>query len=343
MKVLITGGAGFIGSNLAARALQLGHEVTVLDNLSRPGTRWNLEWIRSLGPVEVVEADIRDFPLLLDLFRSNRYDAVFHQAAQVAVTTSVRNPRLDFEVNALGTFNLLEAVRLSGQNPVFIYASTNKVYGSLEGFPVVEQDGRYAFRDLPYGVPETAPLDLHSPYGCSKGSADQYVLDYRRIYGLRTLVFRQSCIYGPRQMGLEDQGWVAWFVLCAVFGRPITIYGDGKQVRDILYIDDLVDLYFIAVEREPSLQQFVFNIGGGPDRAVSLLEAIRIIEAELGRPVDLRFSDWRPGDQRVYISDIRTASSALGWTPKVSPREGITRLLHWVSKNRTIVEHLVTT
>src|SRR5574337_761940 len=208
MRILVTGGAGFIGSNLAARGIRVGSEVTVLDNLSRPGSSWNLKWMHSMGSFDFVRADIRDFSALLRLFRSKQFDAVFHQAAQVAISTSVQDPRTDFDVNALGTLNLLEAIRLTGQNPVFIYASTNKVYGSLSPFAVITQKGRYAFQALPHGVPETVPLDFHSPYGCSKGAADQYVLDYRRIYGLKTIVFRQSCIYGPGQMGVEDQGWV---------------------------------------------------------------------------------------------------------------------------------------
>lgn len=341
MRILITGGAGFIGSNLAARAIREGHAVTVLDNLSRPGARWNLEWLRSLGTFEFIETDIRNFPTLLNLFRSNRFDAVFHQAAQVAVTTSVQDPRTDFEINALGTLNLLEAVRQSRQDPVIIFSSTNKVYGALESFAVHEQNGRYVLRDLPHGVPETTPLDFHSPYGCSKGAADQYMLDYRRLYGLRTIVFRQSCIYGPRQMGLEDQGWVAWFAICAILGRPITIYGDGKQVRDILYIDDLVDLYFKAMEREPNLACFVFNVGGGTKQAVSLLEVIHILEQELAHPIELRFAAWRPGDQRVYVSDIRKVEENLAWGPKVSPNEGISSLLRWVEENNTLFAKLI--
>jgi CDP-paratose 2-epimerase len=336
MRLLITGGAGFIGSNLAARGLSLGHEVIILDTLARPGTALNLEWLQSQGPLTCIQADIRDFSALLNLFHTNQFDAVFHQVGQVAVTISVKEPRTDFEVNALGTFNLLEAIRLSGQNPVCIFASTNKVYGALAHVNVIAQNGRYAFAGLPYGVSEIAPLDFHSPYGCSKGAADQYVLDYRRIYGLRTIVFRQSCIYGPRQMGHEDQGWVAWFALCGIFGRSITIYGDGKQVRDILYIDDLVDLYFRAVEIEPALNIFVFNVGGGPDEAVSLIEMIQLLEQELGHSIELKFADWRPGDQRVYVSDIRAVGEAFQWTPKLTPRKGIAALVSWIRHNEEL-------
>ena len=334
MRLLITGGAGFIGAHLAARGIQLGHEVTVLDNLSRRGTSPNLDWLRSLGAFELIEGDIRDFQALQRLFGSSPFDAVFHQAGQVAVTTSVEDPRMDFEVNALGTFNLLEAVRLSGQNPVFIFASTNKVYGHLSSFTVIDQNGRYALEELPNGVPETVPLDFHSPYGCSKGSAEQYVMDYRRIYGLKTVVLRQSCIYGPRQIGVEDQGWVAWFAICAALERPITIYGDGKQVRDVLYIDDLVDLYFRVVEMEPQLKRTAFNVGGGPDQTVSLLDLIHLLEQELGNRIELRFTDWRPGDQPVYVSDIRAVCENLQWVPKVSLEEGVTRMLEWILGQR---------
>lgn len=340
MRILVTGGAGFIGSNLAARGIRLGSEVTVLDNLSRPGGSWNLKWIRSMGSFDFVRADIRNFSALLRLFRSKRFDVVFHQAAQVAVTTSVQDPRTDFEINALGTFNLLEAIRLSGQNPTFIFASTNKVYGSLSSLKVKEQNGQYAFQDFPFGAPETVPLDFHSPYGCSKGAADQYVLDYRRIYGLKTIVFRQSCIYGPGQMGVEDQGWVAWLGICSVLGRPITIYGDGKQVRDVLYIDDLVDLCFRGATVEPHLRSAVFNVGGGPEQAVSLLEVIHLLEQELGHPIEVRYSDWRPGDQRVYISDIRAVCDAFQWAPKILPRQGISALLLWIRRHQDIFDNL---
>lgn len=340
MRILVTGGAGFIGSNLAARGIRLGAKVTILDNLSRPGNSRNVQWMRSMGSFDFIRADVRNFSALLKLFRSKQFDVVFHQAAQVAVTTSVQDPRTDFEVNALGTLNFLEAIRLTGQNPVFIYASSNKVYGHLSLFTVKQQKGRYTFQALPRGVPETVPLDFHSPYGCSKGTADQYALDYRRIYGLKTIVFRQSCIYGPGQMGVEDQGWVAWFGICSVFGRPITIYGDGKQVRDVLYIDDLVDLYFRAVKVEPHLTSAVFNVGGGPERAVSLLEVIRLLEQELGHAIEVRFSDWRPGDQKVYVSDIRAVCDAFQWTPTILPQQGISALLSWIRGHQDVFHNL---
>ena len=248
-KVLITGGAGFIGSNLAKRLLEEGHDVTVFDNLSRPGADANLKWLRQgsgSGRFLMVGGDVRDFSAMLKACTGMDY--VYHLAGQVAVTTSVNNPRKDFEENALGTFNALEAARLVGNDPVFLYASTNKVYGGLGYLEIIEGKTRYSFGQFPAGIPESQPLDFHSPYGCSKGAGDQYTRDYFRIYGLRTVVLRQSCIYGYRQFGVEDQGWVAWFIIAALKGREITIYGDGKQVRDILFIDDLLDAYQAVVK-----------------------------------------------------------------------------------------------
>jgi len=329
---LITGGAGFIGSNYAARLLARGQRVTVYDNFARRGAEVNVRWLEEQAPrgaLRVVRGDVRDAALLTALTREA--DVVVHLAAQVAVTTSVRDPRLDFEVNALGTFNVLEAARLAPQPPIVLYASTNKVYGGMEEVPVVEEATRYRYASLPYGVPETQPLDFHSPYGCSKGAGDQYVRDYARIYGLRTVVFRQSCIYGPRQWGIEDQGWVAWFVIAALTGHPITIYGDGKQVRDVLYIDDLLDVYDAAIERIDTAAGQVYNIGGGPDRAIAIwAEFGPLLEELLGRSIPVQYGPWRPGDQRVYISDIRKAHRELGWQPRIGIREGVARLVEWV-------------
>ncbi len=338
MRIVITGGAGFIGSNYAARLLARGADVVIYDNLSRRGAEANLDWLRATyGPraFGFVQGDVRDAALLTATLRDA--DAVVHLAAQVAVTTSVLRPREDFDINALGTFNVLEAARLSGRQPVVIYASTNKVYGGMEDVPVVEEATRWRYADLPAGCPETQPLDFHSPYGCSKGTGDQYVRDYARIYGLKTVVFRQSCIYGPRQFGIEDQGWVAWFVIAAVLGRPITIYGDGKQIRDLLYITDLLDAYDIALERGAELAGQVYNLGGGMANALSIwAEFGPLLEELLGHPIPVRWGDWRPGDQRVYISDIRKAQQELGWTPRVSVREGVRRLVAWVQENRAL-------
>lgn len=326
--VLITGGAGFVGANAARRFLALGWRVRVLDSFARGGSRANAAWLASLGGnLDIVEADVRD---AVEVARvAADADVIVHLAAQTAVTTSVEDPRTDFEVNALGSFNVLEAARLSARRPLVLYASTNKVYGGMEDVRVVERDGRYAYRDLLRGVDEERPLDFHSPYGCSKGAADQYVRDYARIYRVPTVVFRQSCIYGPRQFGTEDQGWVAHFVLSALRGGALTIYGDGKQVRDVLDVDDLVDAFLAAVERADAVAGRVYNIGGGPERALSLLELVAWLERHLGRKLRVSFGPWRPGDQRVYVSDISRAGRELGWSPRTSVVDGLERLFAW--------------
>ena len=338
MNILITGVAGFIGCNAADRFLRRGDAVTIYDNLSRRGGRSNLEWLRSrhgANTFRLIEADLRDFDRLADAARGQ--DVIVHLAGQVTVTTSVANPRGDFEDNALGTFNALEAARLSGSNPIFLYSSTNKVYGGMEYTSIVELPTRYAYRDLPHGIPETQPLDFHSPYGCSKGTGDQYVRDYARIYGLRTVVFRQSSIYGPRQFGIEDQGWLAWFLIAAVTGRPITIYGDGKQVRDVLYVDDLIDAYLAAIEKIDIAAGQIFNIGGGPDYTLSIwAETGPLLEELMERRIETGWSDWRPGDQRICVMDIRKAKEWLDWSPRVAPAEGVHKLFEWVIENRDL-------
>jgi CDP-paratose 2-epimerase len=338
MKTIITGGAGFIGSNASSRYLRRGHQVVVVDNLSRDGVGENLEWLRSLGgALEFHQIDVRESGDVSRVFREHRdADQVLHLAAQVAVTTSVRNPREDFEINALGTFNVLEAMRQSNIGAPLIYASTNKVYGEMTSVGTVERNGRHDYQDLPTGVSEEHSLDFHSPYGCSKGSADQYVIDYHRIYGLRSIVFRQSCIYGYRQFGAEDQGWVAWFMIATQLGRPITIYGDGKQVRDILFIDDLLDAYDAAFAQPDKAAGRAFNIGGGVGNVVSLLELLAFIEQRSGSKIRAGSADWRPGDQKVFISDIRRARAELGWSPRISCPEGLGLLYNWIEKNREL-------
>lgn len=335
MKIIITGGGGFIGANAASRYLQRGHRVILFDDFSRPGSEKNLTWLKSQGRLRVFDADIRNADRLRKGFQAHR-DAglILHLAAQVAVTTSVQNPRLDFEINALGTFNVLEAVRHANLKATFLFASTNKVYGEMEDLKIIEKKGRYAYAGLPYGVPEERNLDFHSPYGCSKGAADQYVRDYHRIYGIPTIVFRQSCIYGPRQFGVEDQGWVAWFMIAAQLGRPLTIYGDGKQVRDVLYITDLLDAFDAAAKRIRQTAGRIYNIGGGPRNTLSLLELVHGLESRRGRLLPYRKADWRPGDQRIYVSDIRRARKEFGWKPKVGVRQGLGLLYRWVSKNQ---------
>lgn len=338
MKWVITGGAGFIGCHAAARFHAAGHRVVVVDNLSRRGAEANLDWLRDRGLTDFVKADVRDARAMSDLLsRHADADAVLHLAAQVAVTTSVADPRTDFEVNALGAFNVLEAVRVAAAGrPAVLYSSTNKVYGDLEHVQVVERDGRYAYENLPDGVDESAPLDFHSPYGCSKGAGDQYVRDYARIYGMKTVVFRQSCIYGTRQFGIEDQGWVAWFCVAVTTGQPFTIFGDGKQIRDALWVDDLIDVYERALERIDSVSGEAFNIGGGPSNTLSLRELVARLGREVGRDLDPPRADWRPGDQRVFVADVRKAGRLLGWRPKVATAEGVDRLIAWIQENRRL-------
>ncbi|MBA4375966.1 MAG: CDP-paratose 2-epimerase [Anaerolinea sp.] len=333
---MITGVAGFIGSHAANRFMERGASVVGVDNLSRRGTSENLEWLRSRSSAfQFVWADIRQANDVRSVFARHRdVDVILHLAAQVAVTTSVADPRLDFEVNALGTLNVLEATREYCPHAALLFASTNKVYGGMESVGVVESRGRYTYRDQPQGISEDFPLDLYSPYGCSKGAADQYVHDYARIYGLKTIVFRQSCIYGTRQLGVEDQGWLAWFAIATALGRPLTIYGDGKQVRDVLWVDDLVNLYFKALTKIEVANGQVYNAGGGPENTLSLWELISLLESEMGLKINPRMADWRPGDQRVFISDISKAKRELGWVPEVSPMVGVRQLVAWTMASR---------
>lgn len=333
MNVLIFGGAGFIGCNTADYYLKQGAAVTIFDNFSRKGTLLNLLWLQSRYPtVRVMQGDIRIDQSKIQI-AVDEADVVFHFAAQVAVTTSVVDPREDFEINALGTFNVLEAVRKSTKKPVLVFASTNKVYGGMEDVKTVEGTHRFNYADQPMGISEEQPLDFHSPYGCSKGAADQYVRDYARIYGLKTVVFRQSCIYGYRQFGVEDQGWVAHFTISAALDRPVTIYGNGKQVRDLLFTTDLVRAYDLAIKNINSTAGKVYNIGGGPEKTLSLLELIEDLESYFGKKMNLQYSDWRPGDQPVFICDIQKAKTDFGWEPVISVKEGVRLLAEWVKGN----------
>jgi CDP-paratose 2-epimerase len=328
LRALVTGGIGFIGSNLSRRLLSGGHDVIALDSVRREGVRQNLHWLRSLGGnhFQFVEGDVRDFETVRNAMRD--VSVVFHLAAQVAVTTSLTDPRDDFTTNALGTFNVLEAARRLKPLPAVLYTSTNKVYGGIEHARIAERKSRYVFEDLPFGVPESCPLDFYSPYGCSKGAADQYVRDYHRIYGLPTVVFRMSCIYGPRQFGNEDQGWVAHFALATVRGGHLTIYGDGKQVRDMLYVDDLVDLMLMAVQNIDRTAGQVYNVGGGPANTISVwAEFHELLAKRSGRVPSVSFDQTRFGDQKVYISDIRKLREQLNWAPKVGVEEGVRRLI----------------
>lgn len=337
-NLLITGGAGFIGSNLADYFLDKGFKVTIFDSFQRVGTRDNAVWLKKKFPqIKIIEGDIRDFKKVQKAVVSQ--EVIFHLCAQVAVTTSVVDPRTDFEINALGTFNLLEAARLTNTKPLIVYSSTNKVYGGMEQIKIVEEETRYRYKGLPFGVPENFPLDFHSPYGCSKGAADQYVRDYGRIYDIPTVVFRQSCIYGPRQFGVEDQGWIAWFIIALTLGRQISVYGDGKQVRDVLYINDLVRLFDTAVHKIKKSRGKIYNVGGGTKNTLSVWSDFgKILGKLFDRKINPQFVSWRPGDQKVYVSDIRLVKKELGWEPKIRVEEGIYKLYRWIQENKSLFE-----
>lgn len=334
--VLVLGGAGFVGTNLVSRLAERGARVRVFDNLSRAGVERNAAWLAHTysDEVELVEADVRD-AAAVERAVSDAV-AVFHLAAQVAVTTSLVEPRADFEINLLGTLNVLEALRSRKQPPPLLFTSTNKVYGDLDGVELVERSLRWEPRDAALardGVKETQTLSFHSPYGCSKGAADQYVLDYARVYGLPAVVFRMSCIYGPHQFGTEDQGWIAHFLIRAIEGRSISIYGDGKQVRDALYVDDLVDAMLIVRSQAERLSGSAFNIGGTPRRSVSLLELLDMIARLRGVEPNVDYGPWRPGDQRWYASDVSRFTAATGWQPRTEVAEGVRRLHAWLGRS----------
>jgi len=343
MRILITGGCGFIGCNLANSFLQKGAEVIIYDNLSRSGAEKNKKWLEDNHQKNLtfIHGDIRDFRGLKSATKDA--DTIFHTAAQVAVTTSVKNPKEDFEINVLGTFNVLEAVRLSNTDPILLYTSTNKVYGNnVNKLALLEKEFRYEFADnnLSNGIPEIFSTDAneHTPYGSSKYASDVYVRDYSSVYGLKTVSFRMSCIYGLRQFGNEDQGWVAHFLISSVFNKPIVIYGDGKQVRDVLFISDLINAFNAAVNNINKTKGEVFNMGGGPKNTLSLLELIDFINKARGRKIDVSFDDWRPFDQKVYISDIRKAKEYFGWEPQVDKETGINKILNWITSNIHLFE-----
>lgn len=335
--VLVTGGAGFIGSNLADRLAGEGRHVLIYDALQRPGVERNLEWLKRRHPQRISSAvaDVRDSDALAQA--ASEASAVFHLAAQVAVTTSMVDPLTDFDVNMRATLTVLEALRRSGRRVPLLFASTNKVYGGLEDLEFALEGEAYVPVDAAIrarGVGEGRSLDFHTPYGCSKGAADQYVLDYARSFGVPTAVMRMSCIYGPRQMGTEDQGWVAHFLIRALDGEPVSIFGDGRQVRDILDVSDAVDAWVSAYRRIEQVSGRAFNLGGGPANAVSLRQVLKHIEAVVGRKVELEFSDWRPGDQRYYVSDTRRARAELGLDEPRPWREGVAALAQWLQAER---------
>jgi CDP-paratose 2-epimerase len=333
-NIFITGGIGFIGINVAKFYLKNNYNVKIYDCLFRPGVEQNLEILKqeNHSNLTVLQKDVRDFPTLKEEIKES--DIVLHFAGQTAVTTSVTDPRTDFEVNALGTFNVCEAVRQSCPKATLGYSSTNKVYGAIPSATVKEEEKRYVSTNFENGFPESLPLDFYSPYGCSKGTGDQYIRDYHRIYNLNSFVFRQSCIYGTYQLGVEDQGWLAHFILMAINNKTLSIYGDGKQVRDVLFIDDLVEAYDKAINNIDRIKGEIFNIGGGPTNTISLLELIEEIEKLNNQKIDLKFADWRPGDQKIYISDVSKAKQVLGWEPKTNTTNGIKKLFDWLKYKR---------
>lgn len=341
MKYLVVGGCGFVGSNLSAEVLGRNEELILFDNLHRYGSSSNLEWLRSKGEFKFVHGDIRNHNDVETVVRETTPDVIFNVAAQVAMTTSIDNPRADFEINALGSFNVLEAARIHSPESIILFSCTNKVYGDLEHFHYKEMPTRYICEEYPEGFDETLALDFSSPYGCSKGAADQYMIDYSRIFGLRTAVFRHSSMYGDRQWATYDQGWIGWFLVKAVevkkglLREPFTISGNGKQVRDILDASDIVKLYFMAVDNIERAKGQAFNVGGGFANSLSLLELFDILEQELDVKLPYTQLEWRPVDQRVFIADIKKAKDLIGWQPDVDKTEGIRKMLAWLKDNWT--------
>lgn len=346
-EILVTGGAGFIGSHVAEYYAKNGDEVIVLDNLSRAEllgyetaySRYNWNYLKRYDNIKLIKGDIRDAEMIKDAAKNA--DVIIHTAAQTAVTTSLESPKTDFEVNAIGTFNVLEAAKLGENRPCVIFCSTNKVYGdNVNSIPVIEKEKRYEFAGEKYksGILEDFPTDLceHSPYGCSKFAGDIYVQDYAQRNEINAAVFRMSCIYGTRQFGVEDQGWIAWFTIATLLGKPITIYGDGKQVRDALYVADLVRAFDAFIQKKDEIHHSVFNIGGGKENVMSLLELLDILEDLTGKKSTISFGYWRPSDQKVYISNITKAKRVLGWRAKVHPKEGVRKLVGWVEENKEL-------
>ena len=337
-KILITGGLGFIGFN-AAIHFNKHNEVCIVDDCSRIGVGKNIEHLKSLN-INFQKIDIsKNTKELKEVFDTFVPDVILHMAAQVAVTTSVENPLRDFQANVLGSFNILELARFSKEKPIIVYASTNKVYGNNIG-EVSLQEGRYKSENES-GCSENMQLSFQTPYGCSKGAADQYFIDYTKSYNVPTVTFRQSCIYGPHQFGMEDQGWLAWFTICSLFNKPVTIFGDGNQVRDVLYVDDLIHLYEMSIINIDTVKGQVFNIGGGPQFSLSLNELINILDEYNDKKLNVSFADWRLGDQKVYISDIQKINSMLGWQPTISPQVGVNKLIEWLEKERDNIYNIL--
>ncbi|MGL5843869.1 MAG: GDP-mannose 4,6-dehydratase [Aeromonas hydrophila] len=338
MKLLITGGCGFLGSNLASKAIKLGMDVIIFDNLSRFGSTENLKWLQSIGDFSFVHGDIRNKNDVSRLIVKYMPDTVFHLAGQVAMTTSIDNPQMDFEVNIGGTVNLLEAIRIFNPECGIIYSSTNKVYGDLEQFTYRETDTRYECIEKPNGFDEAVQLTFHSPYGCSKGAADQYMLDYARIFGLKTVVFRHSSMYGGRQFATYDQGWVGWFCQKAVEAskgntQPFTISGNGKQVRDVLHAEDMISLYFKAMKSLNDIQGNAFNIGGSIKNSLSLLELFDLLQVQAGAKLNYIKLPVRESDQKVFVADISKINNLIDWQPNVSAEKGVQKMFDWCNYN----------
>lgn len=339
MRILITGGCGFLGCNIARKILETGDELFIFDNLSRVGSEKNLGWLKEKGNFEFINGDIRDKNTVFDIIKKATPDVVFHLAGQVAMTTSISNPRLDFEINALGSFNVLESVKNYSPDTIVVYSSTNKVYGDLEWVHYDETEKKYIAREFPEGFSETIRLDFHSPYGCSKGCADQYMLDFYRIFGINTVVFRHSSMFGGRQFSTIDQGWIGWFCQKALetkkgtLKEPFTISGDGKQVRDVLYADDMVDLYLGVIKNIDKAKGQVFNIGGGMQNSLSLLELFDILETRLNIQLTYDKIPARMSDQKIFVADIRKIKQFIGWEPKTDKISGIEKMLQWIDLN----------
>ncbi len=336
MKILITGGCGFLGSNLASYGVENGYDVTVFDNLSRVGAYQNLEWLRSLGKVNHIHGDTRNKNDVEQAIKEGKFDAVFHLAGQVAMTTSIADPYKDFQINAMGAVNLLDSIRKYSSETAVFFSSTNKVYGDLEDYNYEETDTRYVCKEYPNGFDEKVPLDFRSPYGCSKGTADQYMLDYHRIFGLKTTVFRHSSMYGGRQFATYDQGWVGWFVQKAYErykdskSKPFTISGNGKQVRDILYASDMISLYYTALDNTDRVCGQAYNVGGTMEQSLSLLELFEMLEDIYGIKMEYTKLPPRQSDQKVFVADISKIRNRIGWSPKVTARDGVQRMVDWV-------------
>jgi CDP-paratose 2-epimerase len=333
MKILITGGLGFIGIN-AVKYFSNNNEIHIIDNLSRKGNLFNYEEIKTNENVTMHIVDIRINNDVEKIIKKITPDVIIHLAGQVAVTTSIIDPRSDFEINTIGTFNILEAIRQFSPETILLYSSTNKVYGKFET-DIIETPKKYEYKNI-LGINEQMPLDFHSPYGCSKGAADQYVRDYSRIYNLKSVVLRQSCIYGENQYGIEDQGWVAWLTICAKYNKKFTIFGDGKQVRDILHVNDLIQLYELLINNIELCKGEIFNVGGGNINSLSILELIDLLNID----VDFTFDSFRPGDQKIYVSDITKLNNMLKWSPKIDKSTGVKSLLNWISTQENTLKTL---